>query len=145
MWVLDILSDIGKMSPIQIAILMEYARFVERPRKITEILSILSDDYEGLWIPKKGTIYPAVHNLHIRGYLKLHTTQPYGFSISNNGIKLIEDIMSNLEIQLKAYLKFMTNMLKHYSQMNKKEAVKLVEIQQAILKEQIAELKELQK
>ena len=145
MWVLDILSDIGKMSPIQIAILMEYARPEAGPRKITEILNILSEDYEGLWIPKKGTIYPAVHNLHVRGYLKLHATQPYGYNISENGQKKIEDIMSNLEIQLKAYLKFMTNMLKNYSQMNNEEAVKLAEIQQAILKEQITTLKKLHK
>ncbi len=145
MWVLDVLSDIGKMSPIQIAILMEFARQVEEPRKITEILSILSDDYEGLWIPKKGTIYPSVHNLHVRGYLKLHATQPYGYTISENGLKLIEDIVSNLEIQLKAYLKFMANMLKNYSQINNKEAVKLVEIQQVILKEQISVLKNLLK
>lgn len=145
MWVLDILSDIGKMSPIQIAILMEYAQPIEGPRKIMEILNILSDDYEGLWIPKKGTIYPAVHNLHIRGYLKIHATHPYGFTISNNGLALIEDMMSNLEIQLKAYLKFMTNMLKHYSQINETEAAKLVEIQRAILKEQMTALKEFQK
>ncbi len=145
MWVLDVLSDIGKMSPIQIAILMEYSRLGKGPRRITEILNILSDDYEGLWIPKKGTIYPAVHNLHVRGYLKLHATQPYGYSISDNGLKLIEEIMSNLEIQLKAYLKFMTNMLNHYSQINKKEAAKLVEIQQTILKEQMVALKNLLK
>ncbi len=145
MWVLDILSNIGKMSPIQIAILMEYARYKGGPRKITEILNILSEDYEGLWIPKKGTIYPAVHNLHVRGYLKLHAIKPYGYSISDNGIKLIEDVMSNLEIQLKAYLKFMTKMLEHYSQINKTEAAKLVKVQQVILQEQLEILKKLPK
>ena len=145
MWVLDILSGIGKMSPIQIAILMEFALSGDDQKKITEILNILTSEYEGLWIPKKGTIYPAVHNLHVRGYLKMSNKQPYGYTITTKGLESINEIMENLEIQLKAYLKFMGNMLEHYSQINQKESAILAENQQTVLKEQINFLKKIKK
>ena len=143
MWILDILSGIGKMSPIQIAILMEFAISDEAPKRITEVLNVLAKDYEGLWIPKKGTIYPAVHNLHVRGYLKIGATQPYGYSITEKGIKSIHDIMEHLDIQLKAYMKFMGIMIEHYTHLGTKTTATLVEKQNIVLKEQINSLKKL--
>ena len=122
MWILDVVSGVGKTSTIQVAILMEYAKSKETPKKITEIIEILKDSFEGFWEPKKGTIYPAVHNLNIRGFLKLHAVKPYGYSISEKGLEAIDKIISNINLQMEAYMQYYSFLLNNYSQIDQKKA-----------------------
>ncbi len=122
MWILDVVSGVGKTSTIQVAILMELAKSKDTPKKVTEIIAILKDSFTGYWEPKKGTIYPTVHNLHVRGYLKLHAVKPYGYSISEKGLEAIDKIISNINLQMEAYMQYYSFLLNNYSQIDPKKA-----------------------
>ena len=122
MWILDVVSGVGKTSSIQVAILMEFAKSKDTPKKVTEIIDVLKDSFEGFWEPKKGTIYPTVHNLHVRGYLKLHAIKPYGYSISDKGLEAIDKIFSNINLQMEAYMQYYSFLLNNYSQIDQKKA-----------------------
>ncbi|MBK5112839.1 MAG: PadR family transcriptional regulator [Candidatus Heimdallarchaeota archaeon] len=122
MWILDVVSGVGKTSSIQVAILMEFAKSKDTPKKVTEIMAVLKESFEGLWEPKKGTIYPSVHNLHVRGYLKLHAVKPYGYSISEKGLEAIDKIISNINLQMEAYMQYYSFLLNNYSQIDQKKA-----------------------
>ena len=124
MWILDVVSGVGKTSSIQVAILMEFAKSKDSPKKVTEIIDVLKDSFEGFWEPKKGTIYPTVHNLHVRGYLKLHAIKPYGYSISDKGLEAIDKIFSNINLQMEAYMQYYSFLLNNYSQIDQKKAKK---------------------
>jgi DNA-binding PadR family transcriptional regulator len=124
MWILDVVSGVGKTSSIQVAILMEFAKSKDTPKKVTEIMTVLKESFEGFWEPKKGTIYPAVHNLHVRGYLKLHAVKPYGYSISEKGLEAIEKIISNINLQMEAYMQYYSFLLNNYRQIDQKNAKK---------------------
>lgn len=122
MWILDVVSGVGKTSSIQVAILMEFAKSKGAPKKVTEIIAVLKDSFTGFWEPKKGTIYPTVHNLHVRGYLKLHAVKPYGYSISEKGLEAIDKIFSNINLQMEAYMQYYTFLLNNYSHIDQKKA-----------------------
>lgn len=122
MWVLDSASGIGKTSSIQIALLIEFAvAGKNNPTTIPGIISDLEKFFEGFWVPKKGTIYPAVHNLHVRGYLKRHHIHPYGYSITNNGLEAIGKIVENLNQQLDVYFTYFAFVLENLAKMDKKK------------------------
>ena len=126
MWVLDSLAEVGKLSPIQVIILIEYDK-TEEPRPITDIINVLSDYFEGLWEPKKGTIYPSVHNLAVRGFLKLHGTRPYGYSITDKGKDAVKSIKKNLRTQFEVELKYFQFIIDLKSSRDKSNAEKIIE------------------
>ena len=103
---------------------MEYAKAGEEPKRITDILVVLKDSFEGYWEPKKGTIYPAVHNLHVRGFLKAHAIKPYGYSITDKGLGVIHEMMSNINLQMEAYMQYYTFILDNDAKINPKTATK---------------------
>jgi len=122
MWVLDSASGIGKTSSIQIALLIEYAIAGENnPKKIPEVMISLQKFFEGNWVPKKGTIYPAIHNLHIRGYLKMHNIRPYGYSITANGLEAIKKISENINQQLDVYFTYFVYVLENLVKIDKQQ------------------------
>ncbi len=123
MWILDTSSNVGKMSPIQMAILMEYAKAGENnPLKITDVMAILERSFENFWLPKKGTIYPAVHNLHMRGFLKMHAIKPYGYSITPQGTGAILQIISNINKQMQIYMHYYSYLLDSFAEINSEKA-----------------------
>ena len=124
MWILDTKSDLGKISSIQVAILMNYAKSGEEPKKITDILAVLKEAFKGYWEPKKGTIYPAVHNLHIRGFLKAHAIKPYGYSITDKGLEVIHEMISNINLQMEAYMQYYSFLIDNYEAIDPKMAKK---------------------
>ena len=126
MWVLDSLAEIGKLSPIQVIILIEYDKSTE-PRPITDVIRILSDYFAGLWEPKKGTIYPSVHNLAVRGFLKLHGVRPYGYSITEKGSDAVKSIKKNLRKQFEVELKYFQFIIDIQDENDKENAQKIIE------------------
>ena len=124
MWILDTKSDLGKISSIQVAILMEYAKSGEQPKKIVDILAVLKEAFEGYWEPKKGTVYPAVHNLHVRGFLKMHAVKPYGYSITDKGLEVINEMISNINLQMEAYMQYYSFLIENYEAIDSKMAKK---------------------
>ena len=138
MWILDTASGIGKTSSIQIALLIEFATAGEEtPISIPSIIKDLEKVFEGYWVPKKGTIYPAVHNLHIRGYLKRHHIKPYGYSITKSGLDAIKKIVENLNQQFDVYFTYFAFMLENLMKMDKQPV-------DAILKKYHQSMKDIQ-
>ncbi|MHA1532120.1 MAG: helix-turn-helix transcriptional regulator [Candidatus Heimdallarchaeota archaeon] len=101
---------------------MEFAKSKDTPKKVTEIIAALKDSFTGYWEAKKGTIYPSVHNLHVRGYLKLHAVKPYGYSIAEKGLEAIDKIFSNINLQMEAYMQYYSFLLNNYNQIDQKKA-----------------------
>ena len=58
----------GKVSPIQIMIMVQ---LLETPKYGYDILTNLRDDFEGVWEPKTGTVYPALKTLEKKGLISL--------------------------------------------------------------------------
>ena len=122
MWVLDSTSGIGKTSSIQVALLLEFAIAGENnPKKIPEVMRSLESFFQDLWIPKKGTIYPSVHNLHVRGYLKVHAVKPYGYSITKEGLDAIKKITENLNHQLDVQFTYFAFVMENLLKMDKEK------------------------
>ncbi|HUT81181.1 MAG TPA: PadR family transcriptional regulator [Candidatus Bathyarchaeia archaeon] len=110
------------MSSIQVAILMEFAKSGSEPKKIPEIIAVLEEVFKDIWKPKKGTIYPAIHQLALKGYLKMHAVQPYGYSITENGLNIINEVIKNINLQMESYMQYYTYILKSYSELNEQKA-----------------------
>ncbi|MBN1330609.1 MAG: PadR family transcriptional regulator [Candidatus Heimdallarchaeota archaeon] len=110
------------MSSIQVAILMEFAKSGNEPKKIPEIMAVLDETFKDIWKPKKGTIYPAIHQLAIKGFLKTHAVQPYGYSITESGLRVIKNIMKNINLQMEAYMQYYTYILNSYSALDEQKA-----------------------
>ncbi|MHA1221057.1 MAG: helix-turn-helix transcriptional regulator [Candidatus Heimdallarchaeota archaeon] len=125
------------MSSIQVAILMEFAKAGDKPKKITEIITALTNSFQGIWEPKKGTIYPATHNLSVRGFLKIHAVKPYGFTITENGHKAIKEIFTHINLQMEAYMVYYTFLLGSLSEIDKKKAEETTRMIVNIINEKI--------
>jgi len=136
MWILDSSSGLKKLSPIQAAILLEFAKASPEPMHVTTIIAALKATFpEDSWIPKKGTIYPAVHNLGARGYLKLHPTIPTGYSITEKGIDAVNTMMNHLDKQMDLYMIYYTYIMQNYMELEPKKANKIKEYVIKALKE----------
>ncbi|NHJ40146.1 MAG: PadR family transcriptional regulator [Asgard group archaeon] len=129
MWILDSVSGAKKISPIQVAILIEFAKSGIEPIKITDIIIALDETFGEFWDPskKKGTIYPAVHNLHVRGFLKMHGLKPYGYSITDKGMEVIDKMTSQLNKQMEVYMVYYSYFIQNYSKINAKRANEIKE------------------
>ncbi|NHK31893.1 MAG: PadR family transcriptional regulator, partial [Asgard group archaeon] len=106
------------------AILIEFAKSGIDPKKVTEIIDALNETFGEFWNPtkKKGTIYPAVHNLHLRGYLKLHGSKPYGYSITERGMEVINKMISQINKQMEVYMIYYSYFINNYAKIDPKRA-----------------------
>jgi DNA-binding PadR family transcriptional regulator len=127
MWILDSIADIGRISTVQVAILFEYASSTDEPLRITDVIDKLEKDFKGIWEPKKGTIYPSVHNLNVRGYLKGRIIKPYGYIITEKGLETLQKIIQHLESQMEAYCHFGNFIIEKTNQIDTKKARALQE------------------
>jgi DNA-binding PadR family transcriptional regulator len=123
MWILDSSSGIRKISPIQMAILLECAKVSPDPLKITDIMTTLKATFPSdSWEPKKGTIYPAVHHLDVRGYLKLQVISPKGYVITEKGFEVINSMIAQFGKQMELYMIYYKFILENYSAVDSERA-----------------------
>ena len=54
--------------------------------------------------------------------MKLHAVKPYGYSISEKGLEAIDKIISNINLQMEAYMQYYSFLLNNYSQIDQKKA-----------------------
>ncbi|NHJ84632.1 MAG: PadR family transcriptional regulator [Asgard group archaeon] len=141
MWVLESITDFGKISSVQVAILLEFARAKDEVLKITDIIEKLEESFKDLWEPKKGTIYPAIHNLSVRGFLKVHAVKPYGYSINEKGLELIEAVIKNINLQLKANFQFYLYAIRDSKEINPELIKKTIEEALKIINDYTKEIK----
>ncbi len=79
----------GRVTPIQLLI---FIQLLESPKYGYEILSNLHTDFEGIWMPKTGTIYPALKSLVRRGLITGKEVEGTIFyELTDSGIALVQD------------------------------------------------------
>ena len=72
----------------------------------TEIIDIIATDLADVWIPKRGTIYPAIKQLIHKGYLERTDDRPMRVWISSIGMEKVPDLSDSLLQNLKTYFDF---------------------------------------
>ncbi len=79
----------GKITPMQLLI---FIQLLEGPKYGYEILKNLRDDFEGSWIPKTGTVYPALKTLVRKGLVMeemVEETTYYSMTVA--GMDFVKD------------------------------------------------------
>jgi len=56
-----------QVSPVEFLILLT---LLEKPKHGYDIMKELEEKFEGVWIPKSGTLYPSLSRLEEKGYVK---------------------------------------------------------------------------
>ena len=82
----------GKVTPIHTVIMVQ---LLEKPRYGYEILRNLRDDFEGVWIPKTGTVYPALNALVKKGLIEKETIEDKTYYNLTDSGRLLMDEMSD--------------------------------------------------
>jgi DNA-binding PadR family transcriptional regulator len=79
----------GKVTPMQMLIFIQLLR---GPKFGYEILRNLRDDFEGVWIPKTGSVYPALRTLLKKGLLsKENKKGKTYYSLSDSGLEFVRN------------------------------------------------------
>ena len=79
----------GKITPMQLLIFMQ---LLEGPKYGYEILTNLREDFTGVWLPKTGTVYPALKTLLKRGLISEKAVKETTYyKLSKDGLALIQD------------------------------------------------------
>lgn len=79
----------GKITPMQLLIFMQ---LLEGPKYGYEILTNLREDFEGIWLPKTGTVYPALKTLVKKGLISEKAVKDTTYyKLTKDGLALIED------------------------------------------------------
>ncbi len=104
-------SMIGWMSEdrnsmLQLLILSTLADNLEKKYTLGEIIEILSEDFEDVWIPKRGSIYPAVNQLVNKKYLIKTDGRPMRVWLSSEGETRLPHLVSELLDNIKTFFEF---------------------------------------
>lgn len=87
------------MSPLQFLMLL---LLKEGSKYGYEMLKTLREQFEGVWEPKTGTIYPALRSLETRGFVKTEVRDDKEFySLTEKGDTLLKRMGERLEVDLK--------------------------------------------
>ncbi len=81
----------GKVTPIHTIIMVQ---LLEKSRYGYEILRNLRDDFEGVWTPKTGTVYPALNALVNKGLIEKETIEDRTYYNLTDSGRLLMDEMS---------------------------------------------------
>ena len=101
-----------RTSVLQLLILSIVADNPEKHLSAKEILKILShdaDDFEEFWVPRKGSIYPAINQLVHKGYLDRSKGRPMLLSISRMGVQKLPMLTDNLLVTLRIFFDFVNS------------------------------------
>jgi len=106
-----------KLSPLQILLLLQLDA---SPKYGYEMLKTIKDEFDGVWEPKTGTIYPALKSLGRRGLVQTHVQDGVDFyHITPQGRELILNmsLIPTMNIQfmtkfIEAITKWMSPQLK---------------------------------
>ncbi|MHA1637573.1 MAG: PadR family transcriptional regulator [Candidatus Thorarchaeota archaeon] len=96
----------GKVTPIHTVIMVQ---LLEKPRYGYEILRNLRDDFEGVWIPKTGTVYPALNSLVKKGLIEKETIEDKTYyNLTDSG----QSLMDEMSDYVAEYILFNTRFIK---------------------------------
>ena len=93
-------------SMLQLLILSILADNLEKRFTLGELIDILSEDFKQTWIPKRGSIYPAVNQLVNKRYLEKTDGRPMQVWLSHQGQSRLPHLVSELLDNIKTFFDF---------------------------------------
>jgi DNA-binding PadR family transcriptional regulator len=101
------------VSPLQILLLIQ----LESGSKYGyEMLKNLKEEFNGVWEPKTGTVYPALKSLEKKGFVEIRDAEEKDYYfITDEGRKLFGQLISYVDDSTKFSAKYMTAVFKWMS------------------------------
>lgn len=113
------------VSPLQILLLTQLE---EGPKYGYEMLKHLKDEFEGSWIPKTGTVYPALRSLEKKEYVRTQKENGTDFYfITEKGRDIFPLLMQHIIESLQFSVKYISVIFKWLSSERKQGAIELME------------------
>jgi DNA-binding PadR family transcriptional regulator len=99
------------------------------PKYGYEMLVQLKTMFEGTWVPKTGTVYPALRSLEKKGYVETKDIDGKDFYyITEKGRGIFELIMTHIIESVEFGVKYISVIFKWLSAERKQGAIELIEI-----------------
>ncbi len=120
----DFFRERGKISPVQFLILLQLRK---QSKYGYEILKALQKQFENVWEPKTGTIYPALKRLEARDFVITKVKDKKDFySLTEKGEKLLTKAGKYLGIDLEFAEKYYSFVSKSISPLLRAELIKRI-------------------
>jgi DNA-binding PadR family transcriptional regulator len=102
------------VSPLQILLLIQLEN---SPKYGYEMLKNLKDEFDGVWEPKTGTVYPALKSLEKKGFVKTQDTKEKDYYvITKKGRGIFKQLLGFMENSTKFSTKYMIVVFKLLSE-----------------------------
>jgi len=102
-----------RLSPLQLLLLVQLEG---SPKYGYEMLKAIKDEFEGVWEPKTGTVYPALKSLEKHGLVSTHQKDGVDFyQVTPKGRSLLSVIGSHEEYAIKFSSRFLKAIIKWMS------------------------------
>ena len=72
----------------------------------SDLIDIISSDLADVWIPRRGTIYPAVKQLIHKGYIEKTDDRPMRIWISSEGVEKLPQLSEGILQNIRTYFNF---------------------------------------
>jgi len=93
-----------QVSPVEFLILLT---LLEKPKHGYEIIKELEEKFEGVWLPKSGTLYPSLSRLEEKGYVKgVFKGNRKIYMLTSKGSEIIREIAKNFDREAEFLDKF---------------------------------------
>jgi DNA-binding PadR family transcriptional regulator len=121
------------VSPLQLLLLIQLD---ESPKYGYEMLKTLKEEFDGIWEPKTGTVYPALKSLEKKGYIETQTRdETEYYLIKDEGKQVFELMLFHLEESIDFSVKYISVVFKWLTNERKQGAIEL--LKKLTVKEQI--------
>jgi DNA-binding PadR family transcriptional regulator len=98
------------------------------PKYGYEMLKKLKEEFKGTWVPKTGTVYPALKSLEKKKYVKTQKREKTDYYfITIEGKKLFELMLQYLEESIDFSIKYISVVFKWLSNERKQGALELLD------------------
>ncbi|MFW9804037.1 MAG: PadR family transcriptional regulator [Candidatus Thorarchaeota archaeon] len=89
--------------------LLIFIQLLEGPKYGYEILTNLRDTFEGVWVPKTGTLYPALKTLVKKGFISVETVKDtIYYRLTEKGLDYVRDTRDFVKEYVLFNYQFMT-------------------------------------
>lgn len=118
-------------SMVQLLILSILADNIDKRFTLGEIIDILAEDFDNVWIPKRGSIYPAVNQLVSKKYLEKTDGRPMQVWLSYEGQSRLSNLVLELLNNIKTFFNFVDifqeNLEDNFPELREEFLIKLTE------------------
>lgn len=99
-----------RVSPVQIMLLLQLKH---GPKYGYEMLKTIREEFEGVWEPQTGTIYPALRSLEERGILETETRgETDYYLLTDKGDRMLNELGKRVKGNIRFTFRFMEYLYK---------------------------------